>query len=223
MISLIAVVGKNNELGKNNDLIWHLPNDLKFFKEQTINRIVVMGYNTFISLGRPLPNRINVVLSSDKVDLPIGVLQFNNLEDLNDYICDKDVFIIGGASLYKQFIDQAKRIYLTEVEATSDADVYFPKFVKTKYKKTVLGKNSDNNIDKETIRVNFDSIGLDAINILIYMYTDIIDYAEYLIFRENVNKEILKVLESENVKMAYPGQNVYIHQIQEKNKEFNQH
>lgn len=147
MISLIAVVGKNNELGKNNDLIWHLPNDLKFFKEQTINRIVVMGYNTFISLGRPLPNRINVVLSSTKVDLPEGVLQFNNLEDLNDYIRDKDVFIIGGASLYKQFIDQAKRIYLTEVEATSDADVYFPKFVKTKYKKTVLGQNSDNNID----------------------------------------------------------------------------
>ena len=106
-----------------------------------------MGYNTFISLGRPLPNRINVVLSSDKVDLPEGVLQFNNLEDLNDYIRDKDVFIIGGASLYKQFIDQAKRIYLTEVEATSDADVYFPKFVKTKYKKTVLGQNSDNNID----------------------------------------------------------------------------
>ena len=83
--------------------------------------------------------------------------------------------------------------------------------------------NTDNNIDKDTIRVNFDTIGLDAINILIYMYTDIVDYAEYLIFRENVNKEILKVLESENVKMAYPGQNVYIHQIQEKNKEFNQH
>ncbi len=146
MISLIAAVGKNNELGKNNNLIWHLPNDLKFFKEQTINKIVVMGYNTFLSLGRPLPNRINVVLSSDKVTLPLGVLQFNSIDELNDYIADKDVFIIGGASLYKQFIDRAENIYLTEIEATSEADVYFPSFVKTKYKKTILGQNSDNNI-----------------------------------------------------------------------------
>ena len=147
MISLIAAIGKNNELGKDNSLIWHLPNDLKFFKDQTINKIVVMGYNTFISLKRPLPNRINVVLSNEKVNLPEGVLQFNNLDDLNNYIVDKDVFIIGGASLYKQFIDQAQKIYLTEIEATSDADVYFPQFVKTKYKKTILGQNNDNNID----------------------------------------------------------------------------
>ena len=66
MISIIAAIGKNNELGKNNGLIWHLPNDLKFFKEKTINQTIVMGYNTFVSLGRVLPKRTHIVLSSEK-------------------------------------------------------------------------------------------------------------------------------------------------------------
>ena len=136
MISIIAAIGKNNELGKNNDLIWHLPNDLKFFKEQTINQTIVMGYNTFVSLGRVLPKRTHIVLSYEKVRLPDEVIQFNNLDDLNDFIKDKNVFIIGGASLYQQFIDKADRLYLTEINAKSDADVYFPQFDKSKYNKT---------------------------------------------------------------------------------------
>lgn len=77
--------------------------------------------------------------------------------------------------------------------------------------------NNNENVDKDTIQVHFDTIGLDAINIIIYMYTDIIAYAEYLEFRERVNKDILKVLESENVKMAYPGQNVYVHHVEDEN------
>ena len=147
MISIIAAIGKNNELGKNNDLIWHLPNDLKFFKEQTINQTIVMGYNTFVSLGRVLPKRTHIVLSYEKVRLPDEVIQFNNLDDLNKYIKDKDVFIIGGASLYQQFINKADRLYLTEIDDTSKADVYFPKFDKSKYNKIILGENSDNGIN----------------------------------------------------------------------------
>ncbi len=147
MISIIAAIGKNNELGLNNDLIWHLPNDLKFFKEKTLNQNIVMGYNTFVSLGRVLPSRKHIVLSFEKVRLPLEVIQFNNLEDLNNYIKDKDVFIIGGASMYKQFIDKADRLYLTEIDDTHKADVYFPNFDKSLFDKKILGTNSDNGIN----------------------------------------------------------------------------
>ena len=147
MISIIAAIGKNNELGLNNDLIWHLPNDLKYFKETTLNQTIVMGYNTFVSLGRVLPNRKHVVLSLEKVKLPEEVIQFNNLDDLNNYIKGKDVFIIGGASMYKQFIDKASRLYLTEIDDTHEADVYFPKFDKNLFDKKILGTNSDNGIN----------------------------------------------------------------------------
>ena len=147
MISIIAAIGKNNELGLNNDLIWHLPNDLKFFKEKTLNQNIVMGYNTFVSLGRILPSRKHIVLSFEKVRLPLEVIQFNNLEDLNNYIKDKDVFIIGGASMYKQFIDKADRLYLTEIDNTHKADVYFPNFDKSLFDKKILGTNSDNGIN----------------------------------------------------------------------------
>ena len=147
MISIIAAIGKNNELGLNNDLIWHLPNDLKFFKEKTLNQNIVMGYNTFVSLGRVLPSRKHIVLSFEKVKLPLEVIQFNNLDDLNNYIKDKDVFIIGGASMYKQFIDKASRLYLTEIDNTHKADVYFPNFDKSLFDKKILGTNSDNGIN----------------------------------------------------------------------------
>ena len=80
--------------------------------------------------------------------------------------------------------------------------------------KFVLYNNED--VDKDTIQVHFDTIGLDAMNIIIYMYTDIVAYGDYLEFRQRVNEQILKVLESENIKMAYPGQNVYVHQVEEK-------
>ena len=147
MISIIAAIGKNNELGLNNDLIWHLPNDLKYFKETTLNQTIVMGYNTFVSLGRVLPNRKHIVLSFEKIKLPDEVIQFNNMEDLNNYIKDKDVFIIGGASMYKQFIDECDKLYLTEIDDTHKADAYFPKFDKNLFNKKIIGTNSDNGIN----------------------------------------------------------------------------
>ncbi len=147
MISIIAAIGKNNELGLNNDLIWHLPNDLKYFKETTLNQTIVMGYNTFVSLGRVLPNRKHIVLSFEKIKLPDEVIQFNNMEDLKNYIKDKDVFIIGGASMYKQFIDECDKLYLTEIDDTHKADAYFPKFDKNLFNKKIIGTNSDNGIN----------------------------------------------------------------------------
>ena len=147
-ITIIAAIGKNNELGYKNDLIWHLPNDLKFFKEKTTGKTIVMGYNTFLSLPRLLPNRKHIVLSEIKIDNE-EVTTIDNLEDLIKLIrtIDEEVFIIGGASVYAQFAKIADKMYLTEVENEFDlADVYFPEINKEEWNITEIGSNEDNNI-----------------------------------------------------------------------------
>ena len=147
-LTIIAAIGKNNELGYKNDLIWHLPDDLKFFREKTTGKTIVMGYNTFLSLPKLLPNRKHIVLSSDKLDIK-DVTSFTNLEDLIKFIkeIDEEVFIIGGASLYKQFIDLVDKMYLTEVESEfKEADVYFPEFNKDEWERIELLENENNNI-----------------------------------------------------------------------------
>ena len=149
MISMIACVGKKLELGKNNDLIWHLPNDLKYFKKVTSGKTVVMGRKTFDSLPGILPKRRNIVLQSKNRDEIDGVEIFNDIESVLDAVKNEDeTFIIGGASIYKQFLEYAKRLYLTEVDCEcSSATVYFPNFDKKLYKKKILGKNNDNGIN----------------------------------------------------------------------------
>lgn len=147
-LTIIAAIGKNNELGYKNDLIWHLPDDLKFFKEKTTGKTIVMGYNTFLSLPRLLPNRRHIVLSTDKLDIE-GVESFTNLDELIEFIrkIDEEVFIIGGASIYKQFIDLVDKMYLTEVESEfKEADVYFPEFDKENWEREELLENENNNI-----------------------------------------------------------------------------
>ena len=146
MISIIACVGKNLELGKNNDLIWHLPNDLKYFKKVTTGKTVVMGRRTFNSLPGILPKRRNIVLQMKDESKIDGVEIFNDIESILESVKNEDeTFIIGGASIYKQFLEYASRLYLTEVsESCSSADVYFPTFNKNKYKKKILGYNNDN-------------------------------------------------------------------------------
>lgn len=146
--SIIAAIGKNRELGKNNDLIWHLPNDLKFFKEVTNGKTIIMGRKTFESLPKMLENRKHVVLSSSN-NFPSEVKVYNNFNDLlNDYKnSDEELFVIGGQSIYKLFIDIATRLYLTEIDAEcSSATVYFPSFDKSLYNKEELKENEDNGI-----------------------------------------------------------------------------
>ena len=147
-ISIIACVGKNLELGKNNDLIWHLPNDLKYFRKVTSGKTVIMGRRTFESLPGVLPKRRNIVLqlpSEDKID---GVEIFNDIPSILEAVKDEDeAFIIGGASIYRQFLEYADRLYLTEVNNTcDDAEVYFPKFNKKDFKRKIVGKNEDNGV-----------------------------------------------------------------------------
>lgn len=150
MISIIAAIGKNGELGKNNSLIWHLPGDLKFFKETTKEHKVVMGLNTYNSIGRPLPKRKNIVLvdNLNKVNNN-ELIVYDNIDKLikNELINNEENFIIGGASLYNYFYDIADRMYLTLIDSEdSNADTYFPKIEYNNWTQTELGRNEDNGI-----------------------------------------------------------------------------
>ena len=160
--SIIACVGKNLELGKDNDLIFHFKDDMKFFRETTRGHTVVMGLNTWKSLGeKPLPNRQNLILSHMSLaKLPENTMQ---IPDFDTFVkenkdSDEEIFIIGGAAIYKIFLPYARTLYLTEVDAERDADVFFPEFNKEDYDLTTLQSLTENqinfNINKYTRKEN---------------------------------------------------------------------
>lgn len=133
---MIAAIGEHNELGRNNDLIWHISEDLKFFKEKTTGHSIVMGMNTFNSLPKKLPNRKHIILTSKDIKLDEDITIVHSINDLLAYIdmIKDEVFVIGGASLYNQLIEYANMMYLTEICASAPADVYFPEFNKDDWK-----------------------------------------------------------------------------------------
>ena len=146
MISMISSVGKNRELGKKNSLIWHFKDDMRFFKNTTMGHTVVMGSNTYKSLPGDLPGRHIIVVSFDPVD---GVDCVNSIESIIERYQnnDEEIFICGGASIYKQFLPYASKMYLTEIEASdSGADTFFPEFDKTEWKKTLIEEHDQNDI-----------------------------------------------------------------------------
>lgn len=124
---MIAAVAENNALGKNNDLLWHLPNDFKRFKETTSGHYIIMGRKTFESFPKPLPNRTHIIISRQKEYEIEGCIVVENLEKAIA-ICPKDenIFVIGGGEIYKQSIDFADQLDITRVHHSFDADVYFP-------------------------------------------------------------------------------------------------
>lgn len=134
-LSIIAGIGKNNELGKNNTLLWHLPADLVYFKKITTGHTVVMGRKTFESIGRPLPNRRNIVITSDKnykkeekekIGIEISSL-LENAISLSRSDLDSEIFIIGGAQIYEQAMNYADKLYITHIEAEDEnANTFFP-------------------------------------------------------------------------------------------------
>ena len=152
MISLIAAVGKNNELGLDNHLIFNIPGDLKFFRNTTLGKTVIMGRKTYESIGKPLPKRINIVVSNSLKETD-GITIINSFEEvLERYLnSEEEVFIIGGESLYNYFINYAQNIYLTKVYANAVADKYFPSFDENNYNQTLLGENKENNLEYKHI------------------------------------------------------------------------
>lgn len=138
-ISIIAAVGKNLELGKNNDLIWHFKEDMRFFKETTTGHTVVMGRKTFESLPKALPNRRNIVISSNPDYVAEGAEVVTDINDIYSLAENDEVFIIGGGKIYSRFINDADKLYLTEIDAAQpSADVYFPSFDKAEYVREVI-------------------------------------------------------------------------------------
>ncbi len=148
MISIIAAIGKNNELGKDNNLIWHIKDDLINFKNLTMNKKIVMGASTYKSLPKKLEGRKYIILSSKLTDVSDAKI-YKDFNKLLEYIksLDEEVMIIGGASIYKLFLPYADRLYLTEIDAEEkDADAYFPIFDKSKYKKSIIKEINEGNI-----------------------------------------------------------------------------
>ncbi|KAB1156738.1 dihydrofolate reductase [Flavobacterium luteum] len=127
MIILVAAAGKNNALGKNNDLIWHLPNDFKRFKALTSGHHIIMGRKTFESFPKPLPNRTHIVITRQKEYQPEGCIIADSIEKaLEISPKSEDVFIIGGGEIYALGLPYANKIELTRVLDSFEADVFFP-------------------------------------------------------------------------------------------------
>ncbi len=132
MISLIAAIGKNYELGKKNSLLWDMPADMKHFRETTQGHTVIMGQKTFDSIGRPLPNRRNIVVTRNDSFNTEGVEISKSLEDTIASFKDslEEVFVIGGGEIYRQTIDKADKLYITHIEESfPDADAFFPEII----------------------------------------------------------------------------------------------
>lgn len=154
MISLIAAIGIHNELGASNDLLWHLPADMKHFRETTRGHTVVMGRKTFESIGQPLPNRRNIVITR-RVDYTARNSEIVGSVDeaiqlINN---DEEAFIIGGAEIYQQALESADKLYITHVDAEFPiADTFFPTIdpkIWHKTKSTTIDKDDTNQYNME--------------------------------------------------------------------------
>jgi dihydrofolate reductase len=137
ILSSIVAASLNHGIGKNNQLPWHLPADLKFFKTTTMGCPVIMGRKTFQSIGRTLPGRKNIVVTRDKnfnSDHQFDIMVVSSLDEaLVKMTSENEVFIIGGGEIFKQSMDSVDNIYLTVVKTTLDADVFFPEIDMNKF------------------------------------------------------------------------------------------
>ncbi len=136
MLSIIVAIANQNVIGKDNQLIWHLPEDLKRFKKLTTGHTIIMGRKTFESLGRVLPNRKHIVLCNDKkleiADENVEIL--NDVSKLEPYIhSEEEHFVIGGATIYQLLMPQVSKMYITKIHQDFEGDVYFPQIEEEKW------------------------------------------------------------------------------------------
>lgn len=145
-IILVAAIGENGEMGHNNELLWHLPGDLPRFKEITMGSSIIMGRKTYDSIGRALPGRLNIVLSSNPDWQAENVSTADSIEtalELAKQYNQDNTFVIGGGQIYKLFLPYAERLELTEVYDAPDADTFFPNFSGQDFKEIQRVKNHD--------------------------------------------------------------------------------
>jgi len=126
MITLIAACSTNRVIGKDNQLIWHVPGDLKRFKNLTSGHIVLMGRKTFESIGRPLPNRTNIIISRDTSLKVEGCIIYNDYREVFSIFEKNEIFVIGGGEIYQQLLPYADKIELTLIDKEFEGDTYFP-------------------------------------------------------------------------------------------------
>ncbi len=156
-VSIIAALGKDRAIGKNNRLLWHIPSDLKRFKTLTLGHPVIMGRTTFDSivaqLGKPLPGRTNIVLTRDTTWQYEGATACHSIEEAlakAEEVDHEEVFIIGGAQIYAQALPFANRLYLTLVESDTEGDTFFPE-----YENLFIKKVSEESHEDEPIPYRF--------------------------------------------------------------------
>ena len=153
MFSIIAAIGKNNELGENGQLIFHVKDDMKFFRHTTTNHKIIMGRKTWDSLPGKLKERENIVISHHDFPGPDLIIH-----DLDDFIAKhqntpEEIFIIGGGAIYAKFLPHAKHLYLTEIDATTPtADTFFPTFDKSQYSAQLIKKGKDHDLTYSIVK-----------------------------------------------------------------------
>ncbi|MBI5613431.1 dihydrofolate reductase [Candidatus Gottesmanbacteria bacterium] len=152
MISIIACIGKNRELGKDNHLLWTIPGDLPRFKLLTTGHPIIMGRKTFQSIGKPLPGRTNIVISSDITFRASGVVVSRSLDEALELarksVGNNEIFVIGGGSVYAQALGKTDRLYLTLVDAKAEADAFFPDY--SKFTKNISSESHESDGMKYT-------------------------------------------------------------------------
>ncbi len=155
-ISIIAAIAENRAIGKNNNLLWHISEDLKYFKKLTTGHTIITGRKTFESFPvKPLPNRRNIILSKQKNYTHPKCETANSPEQALE-MCknENEIFIVGGANIYKEFLHKANKMYITHIHKTFNADVFFPKYDKSKW---LLTSKSETKIDpKNGLLYNFE-------------------------------------------------------------------
>ena len=161
MISLLVAAANNNAIGKNNQLLWHLPKDMKFFKNTTWGMVIIMGRKTYESVDKPLPGRVNIVITRQKDWKREGVWVAENLADAIEQAkttnC-KEIFIIGGGEIYKESMPLADKIYMTRVDASfEDADTYFPEIDKEVW--TLTSEQKETADEKHKYDFSFETWG----------------------------------------------------------------
>ncbi|PWN60510.1 dihydrofolate reductase [Chryseobacterium viscerum] len=138
MTTIVVAMGEKNEIGFENQLLWHLPKDLKHFKDITSGHPIIMGRKTYESIGKPLPNRTNIVVSRKKNWFEEGILIVGSIKEALKFAkkIDEEVFVIGGGNIYEQTMDLVDRLEVTLVKADLKADTFFPKINEKIWKKT---------------------------------------------------------------------------------------
>ncbi len=156
IISAIVAVAKNNVIGRNNDIPWYLPADLKYFKKTTLNHHIIMGRKSFDSIGRPLPKRTNIIVTRNPFFIASNCLVTNSVEEALQIAKDNgetEVFIIGGAQIYERSKNLWDRLYLTEVDVDVEGDVHFPELDMNNWK--LISEEAHQADDKNEHDYNF--------------------------------------------------------------------